>query len=271
MKKAAMLVLALILLCTAASASAGTIPLHRSDIQNLPDIPETPEMTTRNDGVTCTVMLSAPVESLEVIAEWGSINIPVEFDESGLIGTYSMEPFKKGQPGVAGWVRTGDALTWVTDYTAEEAKEIGLTSGTQWWSFDLDNYADHSRGGSYGNKYTEVTDQENADGSFTQIWTDFYREIGWSDMDYAYIGKLDDGKTTLKYNRKGILTSVTAEAEGANFFDDDPAPAKTEVTWAAVITDYGRRMYISSITVTAEDGTSYRVDFASGGKKLRVK
>ena len=271
MKRAIALLLTIGLVFAAALSSAEIIPATRGEIENLPDMPVTPEMTTKNDGTTCTVTLSAPLESLEVIADWGKINIPVAFDESGLVGSYSLESFKHGQPGVAGWIRADDAFTFVTEFSAEEAKEIGLEPGTQWWAFDLDNYADSPRGGSYGNLYTQVTDQENEDGSFTQIWTDFYREIGWSDMDYAYIGRMNDGKTTVKYNRKGVLTGVTAVAEGANFFADEPAPAKTEVTWAAVITDFGRRMYISSITVTAADGTSYRVDYASGGKKLRVK
>jgi len=267
MKKIVSLILALCLICAVAVASANTIPANRNKLENLPDMPEAPSMYTKRNGDTVNVTLGTAVDSLVAVsnsAKDGWNEVEVVLNEGKTAGTLDLTNFKKSQPGTGTYGSYSYKWTVKEPITAEEGKEWGLKPFTNYcaWNTWQSNM-------SHGQAMMEEFLIKNADGSFTYKINFFEGAFGWYNLGYAYEAKI--GETIYRYDRSGKLTQLIAEVPGANYFEDDPAPAKTIVTWSRIKTDVGARMYISNIKVVAADESAYSVDFASGGKKLRVK
>ena len=268
MKKIVSLILALCLICAVAVASANTIPANRNKLENLPDMPEAPSMYTKRNGDTVNVTLGTAVDSLVAVsnsAKDGWNEVEVVLDESKAAGTLDLTNFKKSQPGTGTYGSYSYVDTLKYDIDAADAKEWGLKAFTNYCAFN--NGVVWGTG--HGQDMFEEFLTKNNDGSFTYKINFFTGSFGWYNLGYAYEAKI--GETIYRYDRSGKLTQLIAEVPGANYFEDDPAPAKTIVTWSRIKTDVGYRMYISNIKVVAADESAYSVDFASGGKKLRVK
>ena len=267
MKKIVSLILALCLICAVAVASANTIPANRNKLENLPDMPEAPSMYTKRNGDTVNVTLGTAVDSLVAVsnsAKDGWNEVEVVLNEGKNSGTLDLTNFKKSQPGTGTYGSYSFVYSLKFDWTADEVKEYGLKPFTNYSAFDT-----WQGNMNHGQMMIETFLTKNGDGTMTEKINFFEGAFGWYNLGYAYEAKI--GETIYRYDRSGKLTQLIAEVPGANYFEDDPAPAKTIVTWSRIKTDVGYRMYISNIKVVAADESAYSVDFASGGKKLRVK
>ena len=278
MKKVIALVLTLVLVSAVALASATTIPAKTSAIEGLPEMPAVQRFTTKATDTAVTVTLAEPLKWLNAVSQWYGNFVAIDF-AGGLVGTYSLETFKS-QPGTGTWGSFSSQSLHKDIISAENAQwyadEYGIAGLPATFSYYSAGYtwgpSNWSNGGGKGREMFEDIFVKNADGTYTNYWGFYSGTFGWSEMGYAYDGETVDG-AKVKFDRWGRVVSITVEVPGANFFEDETAPEKTEVTWSCLVTDYGRRMYISDIKATYADGSTITAQYSgsAGGKLIRVK
>jgi len=109
--------------------------------------------------------------------------------------------------------------------------------------------------------------------------TEWHCYTYWYDQGFAYDGETQDG-VHVRYGRFGECVAITVTVEGANYFNNDVAPSKVEVTFKPlnVVADYWgvftSNWYVANITETYDEGdiASISADYAEakGGKLLHV-
>ncbi len=285
------LALVLTLLC----ASAFAAPSNLSQVEGLPERPEAPTMTTKNDGAIQTVTLSGPLATLNAVA--GLEFFPMEFSEDGLTATLDMATLNGliiGRANSNYYVNHSSMKDWddyisftiPNDATEEEAEqikndamaraeeEIPLAEGrltTPLW----DGIVVHGSEQFY-DVYSYDTDDEN-----TYYWIDrdrnyqtyVYEAAPINGYALAYEGTTADG-AVVRYDNYGKLKEIIVTVEGQNYLGSEQAPTKSEVHFEQVTAGYSwtpKTTYwvVRSIKeyYTDENGeeTSEHVKFAYNG------
>lgn len=257
-KTLAILIAALMLLSVcAASADGYKIPKNVKEIEGLPERPEIPTMTTKTDTKTrdVTVTLSAPLESLDAFFQWW-IRVPVEFDEDGLVGTYSYAE-QKSQPGTGTWTNVTTVDVQKGEWGPVPDGYKTYTQYTSWptWA------ANWTNGGGHG-KWISHYSEHVANGICKWVYQGFDALHGWSEIGYAYIGRTEDGIDVF-YARDGKPVKASLTVEGSNYFGNDVEGTAT-ITWK---TQGDGSWFLAEIVEEYEGSDVAKIDakFSSGG------
>jgi hypothetical protein len=124
---ALILALAMVLSASAAFADAYTVPKDLKKVEGLPENPEVPTMTTKNDGHTEKVTVIGDVKAL--YANWKEVLVPLELVDG--VATFSIDGHnvQLGMKSVYWWSHWIESIT--TDWVDED-----------WYWYDVTKNAD---------------------------------------------------------------------------------------------------------------------------------
>jgi len=270
----AALVLAVMMVLAVSIASADySVPSKSSKIEDLPERPEVPTMTTKRYGDSITVTMSEAPAYMSAVYNWQWVDMTFDEDNVAVVDATN----GKSQIGTGTY---GNA-TVTRNYPGGE-------NGWQWKSIEDPSFWDINEKYPGGKYYTSAwkgsttyKPYKDKDGNFiydkdgNALGVLIECGCGWYDMDFAYDGETQDG-VKVTYGRFGECLSITVTVEGANYFNNDVEPSKVEVTFKP-LNSYGRnswKWYVANITETYDEGdiASISADYAEakGGKLLHV-
>ena len=263
---AALVVAVMMVLAVSIASADYAVPGQTSTIEDLPERPEVPTMTTKRHGDSITVTMSEAPASMSAL--YNGEYVDMSFDEDNVAVVDATNG--KSQIGTSTY---GEA-TVLRFYPSGEEAVFYSTVGDAAFYDGKYYVAPYKMTISY-KPYLDAEGNFIYDENGEALGQVVICEVGWEDMEYAYEGETQDG-VRVCYGRFGECLAITVTVEGVSYFNNDVEPSKVEVTFKPLETA-GRaswKWYVANITETYDEGdvASISATYAEalGGTLLHV-